>query len=996
MRSAVKHSVVAFSMAAAAAGCQTALPVRLSFSSLFNNQPETDTVVRADDRLLQQQAEAPTALLAQTAAPAEKSAIAEVSRGVESPDVGAVVEDPTLAASATVTAATAEARSAKIQQVANRTSAPDRSESAEPIRSEPESAEKLSLTDRLKRTWSNIATRRKSAGDNPANDESPSIGNVDPPQPTKRSTTQRATVSENRLEKAGGLFAGRVPRNDRELHVISAYADDPAARHRVIPAKPTVPETAAKSPVTVAANVESGATNNATNETKSTDGESSVAQVGFQSEADEDVASNAEAMPLLLATKTTAQVSEPAAASEPVSTETSEAAAGEDGSTVDEDARPKRTISAAERDLMNGLNDLLQIQREPSAAPTSSANSDSADSAKTPSADATVRPAKSESSEVYIEDMAWRALPSRQSQQSEQTTPAVAGSRPSSTSASLVSFDRPSVKNSRSSNTKPVSPRQAEIKRAVHAADFPKQIDAPVRSTHRQVSGVRLASQTRSRKATINRTSPPASRSAAPKSTERQPAAVPPAGNSVRDGSVNEASQTSTRSKLTTISMASVGEPLAPVDATLINLPTALSMVGGDHPAVALARWRVQEAYAELDQAEVLWLPSLQAGFSFHRHDGNYQASNGAIVDVNRNSLQFGLGNGATGAGTTPRPGVQASFHLADAIFQPEIARRNAWAHGHAENAVVNRQLLEVALAYLGLLEATQRLRIVEQSRERVAQVADLTEGFAAAGQGLQADADRMQTELALIDARIVAAEEAVELASSALTHALSAPPGRPVVALDSAVVPLHLVPMDRDRDALIHTGLNGRPELKELQALVAAACEQHKRQQMAPFVPSVMLGLSAGGFGGGVGDSLNNVDERYDFDALVTWEVRNLGFGERAARRRSSAQLQQAMFRKVRRMDDVAREITDAHTQVLQRDRRMAVTERAIQSAENSFTRNLSRIRDGQGLPLEVLQSVQALEDATLAYADAVIAYNEAQFRLQWAMGWKVSGQTA
>jgi outer membrane protein TolC len=442
--------------------------------------------------------------------------------------------------------------------------------------------------------------------------------------------------------------------------------------------------------------------------------------------------------------------------------------------------------------------------------------------------------------------------------------------------------------------------------------------------------------------------------------------------------------------------MASVGEPLAPVDATLINLPTALSMVGGDHPAVALARWRVQEAYAELDQAEVLWLPSLQAGFSFHRHDGNYQASNGAIVDVNRNSLQFGLGNGATGAGTTPRPGVQASFHLADAIFQPKIARRNAWAHGHAENAVVNRQLLEVALAYLGLLEATQRLRIVEQSRERVAQVADLTEGFAAAGQGLQADADRMQTELALIDARIVAAEEEVELASSALTHALSAPPGRPVVALDSAVVPLHLVPMDRDRDALIHTGLNGRPELKELQALVAAACEQHKRQQMAPFVPSVMLGLSAGGFGGGVGDSLNNVDERYDFDALVTWEVRNLGFGERAARRRSSAQLQQAMFRKVRRMDDVAREITDAHAQVLQRDRRMAVTERAIQSAENSFTRNLSRIRDGQGLPLEVLQSVQALEDATLAYADAVIAYNEAQFRLQWAMGWKVSGETA
>jgi hypothetical protein len=70
-----------------------------------------------------------------------------------------------------------------------------------------------------------------------------------------------------------------------------------------------------------------------------------------------------------------------------------------------------------------------------------------------------------------------------------------------------------------------------------------------------------------------------------------------------------------------------------------LNLPTALSMVGGQHPAVGFARWQVQEAYAQYDQARVLWLPTIQSGFSFHRHDGNYQASDGSIVEVNRNSF---------------------------------------------------------------------------------------------------------------------------------------------------------------------------------------------------------------------------------------------------------------------------------------------------------------------------------------------------------------------
>ncbi len=269
-----------------------------------------------------------------------------------------------------------------------------------------------------------------------------------------------------------------------------------------------------------------------------------------------------------------------------------------------------------------------------------------------------------------------------------------------------------------------------------------------------------------------------------------------------------------------------------PSDALPLNLPTALSMIGGQHPAVGFAQWRVQEAYARLDQANVLWLPSLQAGLSLNRHDGNLQASDGNILDVNRNSFQYGLGAGAVGAGTTQRPGIVARFQLADAIFQPKIARKTAWARGHAANGVINEQLLQAAVGYFELLDSEQDLRIMEASRTRTAELSKLTGDFAATGQGLQADADRLTTELRLVENRLVAAEERIDVASARLAQTLSLDAGKRIVPLDPTVVPIELVSLELDKPTLICRGLANRPELKESQALVAAAFEQFRRQK--------------------------------------------------------------------------------------------------------------------------------------------------------------------
>jgi len=423
-----------------------------------------------------------------------------------------------------------------------------------------------------------------------------------------------------------------------------------------------------------------------------------------------------------------------------------------------------------------------------------------------------------------------------------------------------------------------------------------------------------------------------------------------------------------------------------------INLPTALAMVSGQHPVVGFARWRVQEAYAQLDQAKVMWLPSIQSGFNYRRRDGNYQDVQGSIVDVNLNSFNYGLGAGAVAAGSPTQPGVVAQFHFADALFLPRAAEKTAWARQHAASATLNLQLLTGGIAYIDLLEAFQDVEIIAEAVQRTSDLAKITRDYADAGQGLKSDADRTATELALLQTRQFVARERQQVASTRLARALSIPMSSALIPQDTTVVPLEMLHTSSDESTLISTGLSARPELKESQSLVAAACEAYKREKYAPFVPSVLLGFSTTSFGGGLGNHADNFGGRYDIDAMMVWEMRNLGFGEGAARRERTAQIQQATFTKLRIMDQVAQEVAEANVQVGMRRQQWEMARAAIATARDSYQRNVDRIRDGQGLPIEVLQSIQALEASQRAYLNAVANYNRAQLQLQWALGWPVT----
>ena len=427
-----------------------------------------------------------------------------------------------------------------------------------------------------------------------------------------------------------------------------------------------------------------------------------------------------------------------------------------------------------------------------------------------------------------------------------------------------------------------------------------------------------------------------------------------------------------------------------------IDFRNALAIAAGENPQVAFAAARVREAYAVDVGARSMWLPNFSMGASFYSHNGQLQNAVGNVFDIDRGATYAGLGSRATGTSTPKVPGLSAQFALADAIYQPLIARQKYVARRHDAAATTNDVLLSTALAYLELLNAHQLKSISEDTRDKAADLANLTSSFAKAGQGPQSDADRAATELTARNYRVVRTIEAIDVASARLIRQLSMDAGFDLSPIETELIPVHLVAEAEDLVSLVQTGLQHRQELASSRHLVGAACAQLRKERASVLLPNFGLSASYGGFGGGQNsDYGRNFDPRIDFESWAFWQLRNLGFGERAAQNAAGARLDQARAMQLQLMDQVAAEISEAHARVRSRSRCIAITREGIDSAEQAYDRDVKRIRHGEGLPIEALTSLRALDAARRDYATAILEYNQAQFELLRALGWP-GGQNA
>ncbi len=421
-----------------------------------------------------------------------------------------------------------------------------------------------------------------------------------------------------------------------------------------------------------------------------------------------------------------------------------------------------------------------------------------------------------------------------------------------------------------------------------------------------------------------------------------------------------------------------------------IDLPSALRLADNQNPSIGEARVLILSALAQRQAAYALLLPTLNTGTNYHDHVGVVQRSNGTILPVTEQSLFVGSGAYAIGSAPPFIPGVNIISPLTDAIFAPLAAQQRVRATAANAAATANFTLLDVARLYFGLIGAQAQFESRRASAADADEIARSVATFAATGQGRNSDADRADADRRLFQTEILRAEELLAVTSAELSRLLNLDPSsrlQPMSLLD----PVELIDPATPVEDLIRSALAQRPDLANRRALVAEAKVQVRREEARPFLPTLWISFSGGGFGGGsnlVPPTFSAVAGRTDFDARAYWTLLNFGAGNAALIRQRKALAGQAEAESLRVLNEVREQVKTALSQGLALRGRVEVARVRLRSAEDGYREDRARLRQTLARPIEALDSLRLLADARIALIEAITQANQNQFTLFVALG--------
>ncbi len=248
--------------------------------------------------------------------------------------------------------------------------------------------------------------------------------------------------------------------------------------------------------------------------------------------------------------------------------------------------------------------------------------------------------------------------------------------------------------------------------------------------------------------------------------------------------------------------------PLDPADLRFpINLATALRLSDARPLIVAAAQASVWVAEAQLTRAKVLWVPQLNIGGDYIRHDGGGPDFNKGLLTAP--SVNFFYGGA----------GLWEIVALTDALFEPLVKRQVLNSRQWDIQAAKNDAQLMTATAYFRVHQYrgmyAGALYCVERGRELVERIASLSNELVPI-----VEVDRARNLLADLEQQSVSAQEAWRVNSARLTRVLRLDPRAVVVPLEHDHLQITLIDPARPLAEMHVIALTNRPELASHQAL--------------------------------------------------------------------------------------------------------------------------------------------------------------------------------
>jgi outer membrane protein TolC len=437
-----------------------------------------------------------------------------------------------------------------------------------------------------------------------------------------------------------------------------------------------------------------------------------------------------------------------------------------------------------------------------------------------------------------------------------------------------------------------------------------------------------------------------------------------------------------------------------------ISLATALRLSDARPLVVAAAQASAWVAEAQLQRANVIWVPQFDFGAVYYRHDGFGPDFNRG---VNHPGFGFPGGGGPLNQNLNYFYGYGSFYqvvNVTDAIFEPLAARQVMDARRQEIQAAKNDALLATANAYFDVHQYRGQYAgardVVERGEKLVDRISHLAEDLVP-----KVEVDRSRWLLAAMEQKAVKAREQWRVSSANLTQVLRLDPSAVVVPVEHDHLQITLIDPARSLEELVAIGVTNRPEIAADKSLIQAAEARIRREKNRPLLPLVLItGFQTPGnmmsqfgiFGTGNGDKLNLWSLREDVSLQLVWQLDGMGFGNLARIKEQRGQESEAIVNYFKMQDKVAAEVTEAQARLQAAAVKVVQAERSMREAIVNYDGNYEGLAQTTRFenvlhqvyrPQEAVKALERVMESYDQYFTTVAEYNRAQFELYHALGY-------
>jgi outer membrane protein TolC len=413
-----------------------------------------------------------------------------------------------------------------------------------------------------------------------------------------------------------------------------------------------------------------------------------------------------------------------------------------------------------------------------------------------------------------------------------------------------------------------------------------------------------------------------------------------------------------------------------------IALDTVLRLAEEQNVQVGIAREKLFESQADQRVANLSWLPNLEVGVNYFRHEGGIQDQDGRF-------LRSSFGS------TWPGMEVKSTMNIQEVMYQKVNAERKVWQQQGELSRVNSETLLEASSTYIDLLTAHTSEAVLKSILAKEEDVLKWAEALLKQEKSAEILVETVKAQMSGHRQAVSQAKQSAEAASAKLAYLLGLGPDVQLVPADVTLQPVQLTNADLPTDALVNQALASGPGVQELEQMIAVIQNGlDMANGKAKYLPVFEVWMREGGFGAGKNSNMT-WDNRWDACLGMHWNLTDLC---KAHPRMESAQskLQQAELSYRDLQGKLTAGVQEAQSTILGNRDVIKMSGEQVKHAETMH--RLSDLRLKQRVEgsstTEVLNAIRALEAANLSTISAVRAHNKAQVRLMVLMGAAGAGE--